>query len=222
MSCSEEDLAREEEYKNENRTNILHRILNQGFIKILITIFCLCVAFLVFYIIFNIFKILYPHFVIIENPVFDRLLLVSSKVFDQLAKVSLVVGASLLAVFLVLYTISKIPFVGWLTSGIPPFPECNSSGLFGFFDDFFGALGFNLNKSMRKQSNITVKFLKGYFENIFGIITGSDGSDAFELNDTFLTTVSEIIFEKECVANMQYAMKESPNCKKTYQKAAQL
>ena len=197
MSCSEEDLAIQEHNKNENKKDIMDEIMNQGFIRFLITIFCICLAFIFFYIVFSIFKMGLPVFVFVKNPIFEPALEVTNTIFYYLFLLSILIGGMLFAVFHVLYSIYKvispIPFVGWIIGGIWPFPDCNESGLFRYFDDLYAAFGYQ--NPFKRQSFVTVEFLREYFRRLFGVISGEGD---LEVNEEFVSATAELLMEKDC------------------------
>jgi len=216
MSCSEEDLAIQEHNKNENRNDAMNDIFNQGIIRFLITIFCICIAFIFFYIVFSIFKLGLPIFVFVKNPVFQPALEIANTIFYYLFLLSILIGGMLFAVFHVLYSIYKqispIPIIGWIIGGIWPFPDCNESGLFRYFDDMYAAFGYK--NPFKRQSFVTVEFLREYFRRLFGVVTGEGD---LEVNEEFVTATAELLVEKECgyaiceerLANLRKIVSES-------------
>jgi hypothetical protein len=197
MSCTDEDFEILEHNKNENRRDMMEEIFNQGFIKYLITIFCICIAFICFYFVFSIFKLGLPIFVFVKNPIFDPALEAVNIVFYYMFALSILIGGMLFAVFHVLYSIYKkispIPFIGWIIGGIWPFPDCLDAGLFRYFDNLYGAFGYS--NPIRRQSLITVEFLREYFRRLFGVATG-EGDLA--VNEEFVTATTDLLMKTEC------------------------
>lgn len=172
------------------KDGIFQKIMNQSTIRKAITLFCFCIAFILFWIVFaiNVFAIR----ALPWNEPYQNMTTSFYYISIPILIVCLLLLPFLTGLFIMMYYIYKlfdtpgISMLELLFDLAPPFRDANDTGLFKFFDKLFKALGLKENKG-RESMNATDEFLRNFIQNLVG--TSDEKS---QVNQDFISSLTNL------------------------------
>jgi len=171
-----------------NNEGIYKKIMNQSVIKKGITLFCFCIGFILFWIIFAINA--YAIRALPWNEPYQNMTQAFFYISIPIIVICVLLLPFLSGLFLMMYMVFKpidsAGFGGLLTGIIPPFGEANDAGLFRFFEKLEKASGLKTNRG-RAAMNATDDFLTTFIQNLFGSSIDS------QVNQDFITSITELL-----------------------------
>lgn len=190
---------------------LIHSLTKGSLIRFLVNLFCICLLYLFFYIIYRSFKLLMS-FKYLEKkrlyltiPTFALIDFVLWIISYISMLIVIILGTMFIILFLIWKAIRSAGF-GFIIDNVPLFKDCRETGLFPFLDRLFDIIFSNerFTKRLEGAGYAMLEFFATFMKESFGIVF--DGyefdeeyfKDAWELyKDIHETDDEQVILEKK-------------------------
>lgn len=164
-------------------SRLIDYLKNNGLIKFLLIVYCICVAYIFFYCVYQLIKFVHHlgfkernndnfHYNYYTHTPALLLDTISWYIFNICLSLAWFISGILVIIY-VIYSAAKLVLLDWLLLAIfKIFRECKALGVFDFFDKLVGII-FGFDNFIKKIGAIvlsTFEFIKQFFDEAFGVV----------------------------------------------------